>query len=197
MLSVTNLSRPGLAPLSFELGLGECVAVRGPSGSGKTLMLRALTDLDPNEGDVVLGGRARKDFSGTAWRLAVGYLPAEPGWWSDRLGDHFDPAPSAAELGSLNIEERVLETPVPQLSTGERQRLALLRMLRLQPDVLLLDEPTAALDSDATLAVEALIRERMASGTAVLWVSHDAAQAERMTSRQFHLGAEGFREERL
>ena len=60
MLSVRNLSRPGLEPTSFEVGAGECVALRGPSGAGKSLLLRALADLDPSEGEVRLGDRERR-----------------------------------------------------------------------------------------------------------------------------------------
>jgi len=59
MLAVRNLTRPGLEPTSFELAAGECVALRGPSGAGKTLLLRALADLDPNEGEVALDGTPR------------------------------------------------------------------------------------------------------------------------------------------
>ena len=58
MLTVKNLRRPGLGPLSFHIDGGECLALTGPSGAGKTLLLRALADLDLNEGEVVMGGRA-------------------------------------------------------------------------------------------------------------------------------------------
>ena len=56
MLSVSALARPALGPVSFELADGECIAVGGASGSGKSLLLRAIADLDPNEGAVTLDG---------------------------------------------------------------------------------------------------------------------------------------------
>jgi phosphate-transporting ATPase len=73
--------------------------------------------------------------------------------------------------------------PIARLSTGERQRLGLIRALVHHPRILLLDEPTAALDPDATALVENLLAERFAQGTSALWVSHDAAQAKRMAQR--------------
>jgi len=69
---------------------------------------------------------------------------------------------------------------VAQCSTGERARLALLRALAASPAFLLLDEPTGALDQAATLAVEALLQERMLAGLGVVLVTHDTAQAERL-----------------
>ena len=89
MLSVENLTRPGLEPTSFELAAGECIALRGPSGAGKTLLLRALADLDPSAGVVRLDGTPRGRIPAPTWRRRVGYVPAEPGWWSERVADHF------------------------------------------------------------------------------------------------------------
>ena len=73
------------------------------------------------------------------------------------------------------------------MSTGERQRLALIRALVRQPAVLLLDEPTASLDSDSVAAVEMLLRERREGGMALLVVTHDLAQAERLGDRHQRL----------
>src|SRR5512143_140110 len=89
MLQVQNLQRPGLSPVSFELSAGECIAVQGPSGSGKSLLLRAIADLDPNQGQLRLNGLAREGMTGPAWRRQVTYVPTESGWWSDRVGEHF------------------------------------------------------------------------------------------------------------
>src|SRR5437762_2775167 len=73
--------------------------------------------------------------------------------------------------------------PITHLSTGERLRLALVRAVMMQPKVLLLDEPTAALDVASVAAVESLIKARMRRGLAVLWVTHDAEQAKRVAHR--------------
>ena len=184
MLEVEGLSRPGLEPASFTVAAGECVAVQGPSGSGKSLLLRAIADLDPNEGKVCLDGVARESIPGPLWRRQVAYLAAEPGWWAETVAEHFDNWPLlASDAERLLLPPGMGALPVARLSTGERQRLALLRSLERRPSVLLLDEPTAALDQSARDAVEALLSERLASGIAILWVSHDPAQCSRMAQR--------------
>jgi phosphate-transporting ATPase len=188
LLSVRGLRRLHLGA-SFDLGAGECVALRGPSGSGKTQLLRALADLDPNEGAVLLDGTSREAMPAPVWRGRVVYLAAKPGWWADSVGEHFPNWPAAASLAErLGLAAECGTWPIQQLSTGERQRLALVRALVSVPPpgprVLLLDEPTASLDEAAKAAVEALIAERRtASGMGVLWVTHDAAQARRVARR--------------
>src|SRR5712675_528466 len=82
MLQVRDLRTSILKPASFSLSAGEALAVRGPSGAGKTLLLRAVADLDPNEGLVTLDGLDRSTIAGPEWRRLVGYVPAEPGWWA-------------------------------------------------------------------------------------------------------------------
>jgi ABC-type phosphate transport system ATPase subunit len=81
----------------------------------------------------------------------------------------------------------LLDTEIERLSTGERQRLALVRSLAAQPRVLLLDEPTAALDPASTARAEALLTAQLAQGMALLIVTHSAEQAQRMAQRLFHL----------
>lgn len=186
MLSVRDLERPGLSPISFDLGAGECISVMGPSGAGKTLLLRALADLDPNQGEAFLDGRSRTAFSGPAWRRRVLYLPSESGWWGEQVGDHF-PNWSAAVplLERLNLPAASQPWNIQRLSTGERQRLALVRALVRHPRVLLLDEPTSGLDSATTQTVEQLLAERLRTGVGLLWVTHDAVQARRMANRHF------------
>jgi len=77
--------------------------------------------------------------------------------------------------------------PVSRLSTGERQRLALLRAMVQGPRVLLLDEPTSALDPEATAKVESLLHEKIAGGLIAVMVTHDAAQAERMSRQRYEM----------
>src|SRR6516165_11997683 len=89
ILQVRDLRTKLLKPASLSLSAGECIAVRGPSGAGKTLLLSAIADLDPNEGVVCLNGRDRSTISGPEWRRLVGYVPAEPGWWANTVGEHF------------------------------------------------------------------------------------------------------------
>jgi len=198
MLSIKNLTRPGLEPVSLELAAGECIALRGPSGAGKSLLLRAIADLDPNEGEVALDGMPRDRIPAPTWRRRVGYIPAEPGWWSERLGDHFqDWAAQAGPARRLKVSPEAETRRVSQLSTGERQRLALLRALEHLPEVLLLDEPTGPLDEETTAAVEAMLHEKQENGLAILWVTHDKRQAARVATRRFWIDRGRLREELL
>ena len=184
LLSVRGLARPGLASLSFALASGECLALRGPSGSGKSLLLRTLADLDPNVGEARIDGRLRESMPAPAWRRLVTYLPAEPGWWAERVGQHFADWPAAAKLvEALGLTADARDWLVSRLSTGERQRLALARALVQKPRILLLDEPTSGLDDDARDRVEGLIAGHLAGGGGAIWSTHDGAQAKRMAKR--------------
>jgi ABC-type iron transport system FetAB ATPase subunit len=165
----------------------------GPSGAGKSLLLRQVADLDPGAGEVRLDGRPRSRMSGPAWRRQVVYCQAEAGWWDDRVAPHFPASDSGrmadalALMERLNLPARLMACQVHELSTGERQRMGLVRALLNEPAVLLLDEPTAALDEDATARVEAELLARLATGMGALIVTHSAAQARRLARRTFHI----------
>ena len=196
LLQVRDLQTKILQPASFSLAAGECIAVKGPSGAGKTLLLRAIADLDPNQGLVSLEGRDRLTIPGPEWRRLVGYVPAEPGWWAETVGEHFDDwIAAAAILTDLGFSEKAKSWPIARLSTGERLRLAVVRALIIRPKVLLLDEPTAALDAASVAAVESLLADRIRAGLAVLWVTHDAGQTRRIARRQLAVEAGNVREE--
>ncbi|MGE5146756.1 MAG: ATP-binding cassette domain-containing protein [Candidatus Eiseniibacteriota bacterium] len=184
MLTIEKLQRPGLAPVTLSLGPGEAVAVMGPSGAGKTLLLRAIADLDPNDGAVALDGNTRDSMTAPRWRRLVGYLPAESGWWADRVGAPFaTPAEAVPLVEALGLSAEALDWPVARLSTGERQRLALARLLANAPKVLLLDEPTSGLDEAATERAETLLKQRLAQGCALLFATHSHDQARRLARR--------------
>src|SRR5882724_6829327 len=108
------------------------------------------------------------------WRRRVTYVPAEPGWWADTVGEHFaDWATALPLIERVGLTGAAKSWPVARCSTGERLRLALARALAIGPRVLLLDEPTAALDAALVGSVEALIREHIEAGMSALWVTHD------------------------
>lgn len=192
MLVIEGLRRPGFGPFDLALPPGTCCAVTGRSGAGKSVLLRMVADLDPCQGRVTLDGVDRALMPAPAWRRRVTYLAAESGWWADGVGAHL-PAPGPvfeADRDALGLPADVLDWPVARLSSGERQRLALLRGLAAAPRVLLLDEPTAALDPAATAAVEAILRRHIAAGMAALLVSHSAEQVARMADAVYPV-AEG------
>ncbi len=182
MLSVKGLRRPGLRDIDLSLADGDCLAIVGRSGSGKSLLLRAIADLDDNTGSVSLDGRDRGAFHACDWRRAVMYVPAESGWWADTVGAHFDePDIAAGYLVRMGFQGDVMSWQVSRLSTGERQRLALLRAMVCGPRVLLLDEPTSALDPEATAKIESVLHEKRRAGVGIVLVTHDARQASRMS----------------
>jgi ABC-type iron transport system FetAB ATPase subunit len=189
-LSARGLRSRFGGPFDFEVQAGECVAIQGPSGAGKSVLLRMLADLDPHEGEVLLDGRSCTSMAAPAWRAQVVYQAAEPAWWEATAGEHFTDKRDGfldETLPALGLAASLLNTEIERLSTGERQRLALVRSLARKPRVLLLDEPTAALDPASVGRAEALLSACLASGMALLIVTHAADQARRLARRVFHL----------
>jgi putative ABC transport system ATP-binding protein len=187
-LSVRGLRSAVGGPFDLDVAGGECVAITGASGSGKSVFLRMIADLDPNEGEVLLDGMARGAMPAPAWRRRVVYAAAEPGWWSDAVETHFPARAAALALAPrLGLTEAHLSGALARLSTGERQRLALIRALTAEPAALLLDEPTGPLDAESTARVETLLGERLAGGLAILLVTHNTEQALRLGHRRLHM----------
>jgi putative ABC transport system ATP-binding protein len=191
-LLVKDLRSSFAGPFELNLGTGACAAITGPSGSGKSLFLRMIADLDPNEGNVWLNGRERASIPAPQWRKQATYVSAESGWWADRVIEHFDVnrrTDVAALAARLGLRADLLDAPVAQLSTGEKQRLSLVRALLQSPPVLLLDEPTGPLDAESVVQVEALLQQRKATGTSILLVTHDPSQAERLGDQRYRMVA--------
>jgi ABC-type iron transport system FetAB ATPase subunit len=191
-LLVKNLRSAFAGPFELNLGTGACAAITGPSGSGKSLFLRMIADLDLNEGKVWLNERERGSMPAPQWRRQATYVSAESGWWADRVIEHFDVnrrSEVAALAARLGLRPDLLDAPVAQLSTGEKQRLSLVRALLPSPPVLLLDEPTGPLDEESVAKVEALLQERKATGTSILLVTHDPNQAERLGDQRYRMVA--------
>ncbi len=191
-LCLAGLHNRLAGPFDLAVDAGACVAITGASGSGKSLLLRMIADLDPNDGEAWLDGRERREFSAPMWRHQVLYNAAEPGWWSEDVAAHFPGAAmdfARTMAPRLALPPELLGAKVLRLSTGERQRLALIRALAGAPKVLLADEPTGALDQAATALVEAVLRERLAGGMAIVMVTHSPEQAARLGHRQFRMQA--------
>ena len=187
LLQINRLHRLMIGPVTLAVDAGDCLCISGASGSGKSLLLRAIADLDPHEGQLLLQGETATDMPANAWRTRIGLLPPESSWWLPQVKDHFHngmPVP----LDRIGLSGDVLEQPVARLSSGEKQRLALMRLLSNRPQVLLLDEPTANLDPVNTGRVEAVIAEYLrAHQAAVIWVSHDPEQVARVANRYYEM----------
>lgn len=178
--------------LSIEPG---ATAVLGPSGSGKSTLLRLLNRLaDPDEGAVRFHGEDVRGLDPLELRrraVLVPQLPAPlPGSVADNIrygpalrGNSVDPL---RPLGLAGLDASYAGRDAGRLSVGEQQRVMLARALALDPEVLLLDEPTAALDDRAKSGVEETLARLPCS---TLLVTHERAQAERLAQRVVELGA--------
>lgn len=190
-LSLAAVAVGDLEHLSLTLAPGEITCLSGPSGSGKSRLLRAIADLEPHEGDIRLGDQPQATLTGHDWRRAVMLVPAESQWWAEDVGAHFD-HDCQAGLEALGLSSDTLGWQIARLSSGEKQRLALLRALSRRPRALLLDEPTANLDHATTLRCEAWLGAQARQyGMPVLWVAHDQEQIKRVA--QHHVRIAGRR----
>jgi putative ABC transport system ATP-binding protein len=191
--------------LSFDVNGGRCVGVVGPSGVGKTLLLRALARLDPlMEGEIRLDGRAAERWPAPEYRSRVMFVHQRPVLLEGTVEDNlravfalhahraraYDAERAVDLLGRLGRGPEMLERRVEDLSGGERQGVALARALLCDPEILLLDEPTASLDAASVRLVEDLLAHWRGEGgrRACLWVSHDPEQIARVADERLRLG---------
>ena len=191
---VDNVAFLNRGPYTFVVESGQCLGLSGESGAGKSLLLRALADLDPHTGRISLGSVECDEIPAPRWRQLVGMLPAESGWWFDTVGEHFSTMDDhdAERLSQLGFTGNVLSWQISRLSTGEKQRLAIVRLLANNPRALLLDEPTASLDASNISRVENLLIEYCRVNTApILWVSHDPGQLARVADRVMIIQPDG------
>ncbi len=190
-LRCTNMSAGSLTEVDMVVEPCGIHCLSGPSGSGKSRLLRAFADLEPHGGEVWLGDVAQSSLPAHRWRAQVMLVPAESQWWADRVGDHLGRV-DAADLEALGFDRTVLDWQVARLSSGEKQRLALLRAIGQAPAALLLDEPTANLDEGSTRRVEAWLVERIRQrGWPVIWVAHDPGQIDRVANRHWRIEGSG------
>ncbi|MEA5422067.1 ATP-binding cassette domain-containing protein [Synechococcus sp. CCY9202] len=189
--------------LELELQPGDRLALVAPSGAGKTLLLRSLALLDPlQQGRLWLRGRTPVAWGLPVWRSCLIYLAQRPvlfpGTVRDNLQAVFQLAvhqerrwrPDILEgwLETLGRDRAFLDLDAERLSGGEGQLLNLLRALQLEPDILLLDEPTASLDPASTEAVESLLAGWLEGGDrACMITSHDGDQLRRFGNRRLDL----------
>lgn len=188
-VAYTDRSRPALAGLSLEVRPGEILAVSGPSGCGKSTLLAVLLGLVvPEAGAVEIGGVNLADLDVEAWRSQIAWVPQRPHLFSASVADNVrlgrpgapveDVWQALADAGlddvvgtlSEGIDTRLGERGAG-LSAGERQRVALARAFLRDAPLLLLDEPTAGLDSVTEEEVLHSIGEIVRGRTAVL-VAH-------------------------
>ncbi len=192
---------------NFTLAAGERVVMTGPSGSGKSVFLRALALLDPiDAGRILWHGQDIDRRAIPRYRRCVSYVRQRPALVEGTVEDNlrypyslhaysdvrFDLDRAARLVSAAGKSDDFLRKRASDLSGGEAQVTALIRVLQLAPEVLLLDEPTASLDPQSMRAIEALVTdwyEADGAARASLWVSHDPAQAERVGTRRVAMRA--------
>lgn len=206
--NITRRSRDGktlLDDVSLRVAAGERWAISGPTGSGKTLLLRVLVLLDPlDSGEVLWNGRPVLPHDIPTFRRNVIYLQQQPTLIEGTVEDNlrlpfqfkvnqdreFHRDRCLRLLSELNLGESFLAKKSSDLSGGESQITALLRAVQLNPSVLLLDEPTAALDAASVQLIEKLVHRWFRESEeerAVVWVTHDEPQRERVAKRHVSL----------
>lgn len=187
-----------LSGVSFALDRGELVAIMGPSGSGKTTLLKCLNRLlEPTGGRVVLDGADTISVAPVQLRRRVGMVWQVPFMFEGTVRENLR---RAAQLSASGAEEQAfpallervafdgeLDADAGTLSVGQQQRVSIARALACRPSLLLCDEPTASLDQENALRLEATFRELCAAGLTVVWVTHDPSQAERLADRTLRL----------
>jgi len=175
--------------VTFEFLPGRLYTVLGPSGAGKSSLLRLINRLDePTGGEVDFEGAEHCSMDPGRLRQKIGFLFQTaylfPGTVRDNLR-YADESISEARMRQLlnrsAVPEKMLDSPVDNLSGGEAQRVALARMLATEPAVVLLDEPTSALDPTATSVIEKTVKQLAAEDhLCVIMVTHNPEQALRM-----------------
>lgn len=185
-LKIEALSIGALAGVNLTVRAGEVVCISGPSGSGKSRLLRAIADLEPHDGCAYLDDVSQLSMPASHWRRQAMMVPADSQWWFESVGEHFPEHCDLVALEAFGFSNDVMDWTVDRLSSGERQRLALLRAMARSPKALLLDEPTANLDEAMTRRVEAWLKAEIhKSQVPVIWVAHDHSQIERVADRHY------------
>lgn len=188
-LSVRNLSLHYgeslvLDDISLDLGHHGCTMIMGANGAGKSLLLKLLHGLiQPTAGRIAWG-----DFAPAEITRRQALVFQKPVLLRRSVAANLDfvlrarridPKRRAELLDHVGLAHKAAQ-PARLLSGGEAQRLALARALATDPDVLLLDEPTASLDPPSVLAIERIVQAARDRGVRIIFVTHDAGQARRM-----------------
>jgi len=167
--------------VNMEIKKGSIVGILGESGLGKSVLLKTIADLIPHTGKVFLGDEEQNSIKASEWRKKVSLLPANFIFWENTTKDHFRDINEDLFIKLGLDPEYILDKKTEDLSSGEKQRIGLIKVISNNPKVLLLDEPCANLDNKNKERVEKLILEYASKQKAiVIWVGHDDEQLKRI-----------------
>ncbi len=179
--------RPVLAGVDLDIDADGITVIIGPNGAGKTVLLRIMAGLQaPHDGNIHWNGNGCPE-PGIAMVFQHPILLRSSVFHNAGLGlKPFGLSRAEAKRRTMQTLERVglahrATDSARLLSGGERQRLALARAWAMRPQLLLLDEPTAALDPSATDVVEGIVREIRTDGTRIIMTTHNLGQAMRIS----------------
>ena len=200
MLTASNLTRSfgdriAVQNVSFNVAPGEIFALLGPNGAGKTTTLRMLAGLiTPSSGTVRVDGQEMSREKAPSLRRHIGFLTETPGLW-DRLTVRQN-LTVYARLQGLEMPQRVVDAALDlfgirdrarevaaHLSKGLKQRVAIARTLLHEPDIVLLDEPTAGLDPESARDVRELVIRLRDEKRSILLSTHNLDEVERVANR--------------
>jgi phosphate transport system ATP-binding protein len=210
-LTLSFGTRAVLSDVNADVARGQVTAIIGPTGSGKSTLLRTFNRMNDkvsgyrHAGDVLLDGRSiwQPGLHLMALRQKVGMVFQRPNPFPMSIGDNVIAGPRASKLTGKSglreltekclsevglweaVKDRLKDSPF-RLSGGQQQLLCLARALAVDPDVLLLDEPTSSLDPMATESIESLVRTLVPRLTVVI-VTHNLAQANRIADSTIFL----------
>ena len=192
---VTLDHRRVLDDVDLHVAPGEVVSLRGPSGAGKSTLLRALVRLVPiAAGAITLDGVDVEAMAAPDLRRRVALVTQHPFMLEGSVADNLrygvgplDDAAVVRTLDSAGLTSDFAPRRASELSGGERARVAIARALTRDPAVVLLDEPTAALDAVAAARIERLLGELAQRGLGVCLTSHDPAFAQELSVRTVEL----------
>ena len=194
-VSFINDDKAILKNVTVAIDAGDYISVVGPSGSGKSTFLKMCCHLiSPTEGTIIYKNKSIMEHNPMELRKNISYCFQTPYLFGETVMDNISFPYSirgikadlerAEELFLLfNLDKDYLKKDVRNLSGGEKQRIALIRTLLFQPEILLLDEVTSALDFDNTIIVENVMKSLNQNGTTILWITHNPEQSRKNANK--------------
>ncbi|ADC50861.1 phosphate ABC transporter ATP-binding protein [Alkalihalophilus pseudofirmus OF4] len=195
----SNVSSERLNKISFTVLENQIVTLIGPSGAGKSSLLYLMNRLDDKRsGSITFKEKEIESYPIVELRQQIGMVFQSPALFDGTVSENVSYGPNLHNrdwsdektiklLESVHLSPEFLHKPIDELSGGEQQRVAFLRTLANEPEILLLDEVTSALDLRNVELIEDFIRTLQKRGKTIFMVTHDVEQAERLGDQTFYL----------